>query len=178
MRTTLIIAFCLFVTLSSDAYSQDAPPQFEHIKGLEPFIGVWEGKFDPPGSAPIGTVRVTCKWMSNKSYFQMEGVYVPDGAEEIQLNVANVFIGYSGKTKAVHSWHLDLGTQAEAPAKITENKVTMEVAERYGLDGNRSTRTTVYELRTPKELVARHTKITKDGESKPDEEPLVLKRVK
>lgn len=175
MRTTLIIF--LFAALSATSQAQDGPPQFEHIKGLKPFIGEWEGKYDPPGDVPMGTVRVRCKWMGSKGYCHFEGLFTPDGTD-IELNPVNIFIGYSGKTKAVHSWHLLLGSNANAPVKITKNKVRFEVRDRHSTDGTPETRTVTYELRSPNELVGRNTDITRGGEAKPDDEPLVLKRLK
>lgn len=175
MRTTLIL---LLLSVCNIGFSQDAPPQHEHIKSLTPFIGVWEGKYDPPGEPPIGTVRITCEWMGNKSYLHMKGVYIPDAAPEVKLNVSNVFIGYNGKTKAIHAWHLDLGSQSEAAVKIMESKVVMQTVDRYGTDGRRSKRTSTFGLKSKDEMIISHTNITSNGEPKPDEPPLMVKRVK
>ena len=89
-----------------------------------------------------------------------------------------IFFSLSGKTKAVHSWHLDLGSHAEAPVKITENRVVIQINERHNLSGGRETPTSVFELRAPNEMVGTNTNIVRDGQARPDEEPLVLKRIK
>ena len=176
MRTRIIL-FLSAILFTANLRAQDAPPQFEHIQDLEPFIGEWEGKYDPPGDVPLGTVRVRCQWMGSKGYCHFEGLFTPDGTG-IELNPVNIFIGYSGKTKKVHSWHLELGSHANAPVKITKNKVQFDVRDRYSTDGVRETRVVTYELRSPDELVGRNTHIIRGGEAKPDHEPLVLKRVK
>lgn len=167
------------IPLTPRAVAQTAP-QYEHLKGLDPFIGVWEGKYDPPGEPPMGTVRVECKWIGSKSYFQFEATYSPDGVEvegqKIVLKPNNIFIGYSGKTKSPYSWHLAMGSHMDGPAEIQKNKIVMNKLERYGDSGSKGSRSLTFELRGD-ELVGGSTNIIRNGEKQPDEEPLVLKRV-
>ena len=101
----------------------------------------------------------------------------PDGSEVV-LNPMNVFIGYNGKTQAPHAWQMKIGAQAGTPATISKNKVVMKGGEEFDVAGTRQSRTVVYELRTPDEFVATNTNITRDGRRQPDEEPVVMKRIK
>ena len=179
MQNAVYVFILLFTTSIASAQTASL---YEQLKGLEPFVGVWEGKYDPPGEPPVGTIRVECKWIGSKSYFQFEATYSPDGFEvdgdKVELKPNSVFIGYSGKTKSPYSWHLAMGSQMEGPVEILKNKLVMEKLERYGASGSRGTRSVTFELRGDDELVGKATNIIRNGEEQPDEEPLVMKKVK
>lgn len=69
-------------------------------------------------------------------------------------------------------------SQASTNATITKNKLVMEGGEGFTIQGNPHSRTTTYELRSADEMVVTSTNIKHDGRDLPDEDVLVLKRVK
>lgn len=174
---TFILTAILLTMASGNASAQISGWPVETLQQLEGFVGKWEGQYDPLGSVPAWTVHVDCHWMGNKTYLCYEVTFRPDGSE-FTLNPMNVIVGYSGKTKAAHAWQFRIGSQASTPATISKNRVVMKDGEDFDIAGKQQNRTVVYELRSPDEFVATNSNITKDGEPQPDEEPVVMKRVK
>lgn len=150
------------------------PPAYEHLKQLEPFVGKWLGKFDPPGNAPLGTITVTTTWVGNKSYLHSEVVYTPDGTDAV-LNQSNTMIGYNWKTNSIHAWEFGWVTQTSMPVVVDENKMTMEGGEVFSRNKDRSPKTTTVELTDPNTIVTT-SHIIKDGQREVYEH-LTLKRV-
>lgn len=172
---TVVSLFTLTTAVSQA--QQRHVPQYEHLKGLEPFIGQWEGKFDPPGDVPIGTVHLSGTWLGSKSYVYFKVTFVPDNTD-IVINATNVFVGFSGATQATHAWHLGIMSQANTDATITKDKLVMEGGQGLTIQGKPQSRTTTYQLRPADEMVVTNTNIRLDGKDLPDEDVLVLKRVK
>ena len=166
----------LLVVSGFQALAQEKPPQYEHLKPIEGFVGTWEGAFDPPGNVPPGIVRVNCKWMGNRTYLYVEGLFTPNGTD-IVFNPVNIFVGFNGKTQATHAWQMKMSSQASTPATITDNKLVMKNGEDIDFAGKPLARTVIYELRSPDELVITSTDITKDGKALPDEPVIVMKRI-
>ncbi|WP_146401973.1 hypothetical protein [Planctomycetes bacterium CA13] len=150
--STLLFSAQLIVSTSFAQEEGQEPPAYEHLKQLEPFVGKWQGKFDPPGNAPLGTITVTTAWVGNKSYLYSEVLYTPDGMDAV-LNQGNTMIGYNWKTKSVHAWEFGWVTQTSMPVVVTENKMMMEGGEVFSRNENRTPKTTTVELTDPNTIV-------------------------
>jgi len=105
----------VIVSAADSLLAQAPPSQFEHVKGLEPFMGTWEGKYQPP-IGPKGTLRVTCQWTANRSYARLTWTFTPEGATTA-FDPFSIHVGYSGKTKANHFWVMTWDTQASGAAQ-------------------------------------------------------------
>ena len=108
----MLAILCAF-TVSSIAVAQEAPPsQYEHVKGLEPFIGFWAG--DAPDGEE-GGIAVMCRWAANKSYGQFN-VWTRGGDERMHLGMINV--GWDHAEKKLAMWAFFPDTQAKAYPSI------------------------------------------------------------
>ena len=124
--TSLKVFVCICVALAtSSIFAQQnplpLPSQFEHLKGLEPLMGVWEGEYQPPG-APKGTLRGTCIWENNRSYAVINWTFAA-AESPISVHPFSVRIGFNGKAKAPHFWVTTWDGQAEGPAVIGSVRV-------------------------------------------------------
>lgn len=172
--STLLCSAQLIVNTGFAQEKGQEPPAYEHLKQLEPFIGKWQGKFDPPGETPLGTITVTTSWVGNKSYLHSEVLYTPDGTSAV-LNQGNTMIGYNWKTKSVHAWEFGWVTQTSMPVVVTENKMMMEGGEVFSRIENRKPKTTTVELTDPNTIVTTSHRL-ENGQRVVDEH-LTLKRI-
>ena len=93
----LFLATSLVAMLASASVGQELPSQNEHIKGLEPFIGFWEGEAPNTG----GTLNVWGRWASNNSFAQFQ--FFLRGGDE-RTHIGTVIVGYSGENQQVKMW--------------------------------------------------------------------------
>ena len=81
------------------ALAQEAPPsQFEHIQGLDPFAGFWEGKSPEEGG---GTIYLSCRYAANRSYLQMQLSMEVEGERE---SMGTMLIGKNHANDQVSIW--------------------------------------------------------------------------
>lgn len=113
----------LIALVAGAAVAQEGPPsQYEHVKGLEPFIGFWQGDFQPPGG-PEGTVTGFCRWTSNRSYAQFQWSFQPEGGE--RMHVGTVLIGWDGGVKGLKSWTFFPEGQSQGEASLEDGVLTV-----------------------------------------------------
>lgn len=174
---TMMFASLLTMTMTHTGLAEDGtnpPPAYQHLKQLEPFVGKWQGKFDPPGGAPLGTVTVTSRWVGNKSYLLTEVLYTPDGTKAV-LNQQTALIGFNWKTKSMHTWEFGWVKQTSIPVVATDNKLTFEGGEVFSKSETPTSKVTTIELTDANTMVTT-SHLLKDGERELHEH-LVLKRV-
>jgi hypothetical protein len=173
---TMACVFLLTMIITNTSHAEDEnnpPPAYQHLKQLEPFVGKWQGKFDPPGNAPMGTVTVTNRWVGNKSYLLTEVLYTPDGTDVV-LNQQTALIGYNWKTKSMHTWEFGWLMQSSAPVLATDMKLTIEGGEISARGADRALKTTTIELADPNTMITT-SHLLKNGERELYEH-LTLKR--
>jgi hypothetical protein len=79
--------------------AQEAPlSQFEHIKGLEPFVGFWQS--DTPEEEG-GPATLVCRLIANRSYLQMQLSMQVEGERE---TIATMLIGKDHAKDQVAFW--------------------------------------------------------------------------
>ena len=90
------------------------PPrsQYEHVKGLEPFMGFWAGEA-PEGED--GGLAIMCRWAANKSYGQFN-IWMRDEDERTHLGMINV--GWDGAEQKLAMWAFFPDVQATANPSI------------------------------------------------------------
>jgi len=146
--TTVACVLLLTITTANTSHAKDennAPPAYQHLKQLEPFVGKWQGKFDPPGNVPMGTLTITNRWVGNKSYLLSEVLFTPDGTQVV-LNQQTTLFGYNWKTKSMHTWEFGWVMQSSIPVVATDNKLTIEGGETFSKSADRPPKTTTIEL--------------------------------
>lgn len=149
-RAFITMACVLLLTMTNinTSHAEDKnnpPPAYEHLKQLEPFAGKWQGKFDPPGDVPMGTLTITSRWVGNKSYLLTEVLFTPDGTKAV-LNQKTTLIGYNWKTKSMHTWEFGWVMQSSIPVEATDNKLIIEGGEIFSRSADRTPKTTTIEL--------------------------------
>ena len=97
VRSLSVFAVLLVAVFNSVGSAQDLPSQQEHIKGLEPFMGFWEGEL-PNTDA---TLNVWGRWASNNSFAQFQ---FSVRGEDDRTHIGTVIVGYSGETQKVNMW--------------------------------------------------------------------------
>jgi hypothetical protein len=99
MRSCTVFSLSVVVvaTLAGIGKAQELPSQQQHIQGLEPFMGFWEGEL-PDTEA---TVNVWGRWTSNNSFGQFQ--FSIRGENE-RTHVGTVIVGYSGENQKVKMW--------------------------------------------------------------------------
>lgn len=175
--TTIVCALSLTMITMSAGLAEDGnnpPPAYQHLKHLEPYVGKWQGKFDPPGAAPLGTVTFTCRWGGNKSYLLTEVFYTPEGTQVV-LNQKTAIIGFNWKTKSLHTWEFGWVKQSSIPVVAADNKLTFEGGEVFSRSGTDTSKVTTIELTDANTMVTKSHQLI-DGERVPHED-LTLKRV-
>ena len=101
----------------TEAMAQEAPPsQFEAIKGLEPFAGFWEGEAPEEGG---GTVFVVCRFIGNRSYFQLQVSTEVEGDRQV---LGTLLIGKNHENGQASMWGFWPNQQLQADnVQISEN---------------------------------------------------------
>lgn len=91
------------------AGAQEPPPsQYEHVKGLEPFIGFWASDSD---EGQDGGIAMFCRWAANKSYGQFN-IWLRNEGERTHLG--NISVGWDGAEKKLALWSFFPAGQAKA----------------------------------------------------------------
>jgi hypothetical protein len=120
---TLCVAIAA-VACSGIAVSQDQgpPSQYEHVKGMADFIGFWAGDFQPP-NGPEGTLRVSCRWTSNRSYASF-GIMMQSGDERTHIGTTQV--GWNGADKQLNAWGFWPDQQTHGKASVESGKLQIK----------------------------------------------------
>jgi hypothetical protein len=167
----LFLAFAWKPTLAQ----QPAPPlpsQFDHIQGLTPFIGAWEGEYQAP-NGPKGKLKGVCSWENNRSYANFIWTFTAKGSP-VSVHPFSIRIGFNGTTQAPHFWVTSWEGQAEGPALIESDGVTL-AGNGVQADGSKASRKVVYKL-DGDSMTVTQTDFVVDGKQMPDE-TMVLHRI-
>ena len=112
------IAAVVVVSLPNLATAQEGPPsQYEHVKGLEPFMGFWRGTMQPPDGSEM-QLTIYCRWAANKSYAKFE-IMVRNEDEDERNHISTIIVGRSAKVDGLHMW-------AFWPDYVSTGKATVE----------------------------------------------------
>jgi hypothetical protein len=118
---SICIAVAAVANLPSLAVAQEEPPsQYEHVKGLEPFIGFWSGTMQPPDEAEQ-QLMVFCRWVANKSYAKFE---IMSRNEDERMHMATIIVGRSAKEDGLRMWGFWPDRLATGKATVEENRLS------------------------------------------------------
>jgi len=154
LRAIQAITILLTSVVHQTAVAQQGPPAAKHLKPIGSFVGVWETRFDPPGAAPEGDLKIQFHWMGNKSYLQSTVIFHPDGApDNVRMNPEFMVIGYSQKDSANKAWHFKYEVQGRSDAIIETNRLV--VRQQEGTEGESGFRrqSKTYELTNSNTMV-------------------------
>lgn len=126
--------------LTNSAYGQEAPPsQYEHIKGMEQFVGQWEGLTQPDEGESL-PLFMDCKLSGNKSYahlsFDIE-------TEEGVANFGSILIGWDAPNKQQTMWAFWPEVQLKGNATIKGNTLAYSASGTLA-DGTKRTAEVVF----------------------------------
>lgn len=171
---TLTCLFQLAVTVSG----QQPPPAYEHLQPMEPFIGSWAGAFDPPGEMPAGTLKVTFRWIGDKSYVHQE---VRFRSEQFPagkwMNPENIIIGYDTDEQSARSWHFMYANQGRMTATIAPDRLVLH--QQRGVKGSDETESQTKTMELVERDTLRIVETSRSGDDleKASERTVILKRV-
>ena len=69
LTTLTVLAFGLISAANQILAQQPPSSQFEHIQGLEPFVGIWRTTETQVGEVPM---ILSCRLTTNRSYLQLD----------------------------------------------------------------------------------------------------------
>ncbi len=92
-----LVAF--LVVASTTTGQATASSNHQHLKALEPLIGVWVGEFETSAGAKVREQR-SFEWILNKNFVQVRRVYELDGKSVTMLRI----IGWNGESKHIEHW--------------------------------------------------------------------------
>lgn len=149
-----LAALTLIANFVVVAVSQDAPPNYQHLKPIESMVGVWKARFDPPGNVPEGDLEVQFQWMGNKSYLQSVVYFKPDGVpDDRRMSPEFTIIGFDAQKGTTRAWHFKYSTQGQTTANITANRLIIHQQEGKPGDPGYRQQTKSYELEDSTTLV-------------------------
>ncbi len=138
-RQRMVAAFVVFL-LPQLLVAQEPPrSQYEHVKGLEPFIGFWASDAN---DSQEGRLAVSCRWTGNKSYAQFN-VWVRNDDERTNLGTIN--IGWDGAAKKLAMWAFFPDGQASAFPSI-EGGTLKWSSEGTSADGEKTSADVTFEV--------------------------------
>lgn len=120
MRQTLMAGVLVgAVCLASGAAGQAPPPSnYEHLKGLEYFIGEWDLKTASP-DAESGEAQLKCEWTLNKNFLMWAASGKAEGKDVVFFRGMT---GWDAPTMSIKGWYFwAFAIQSEAVMSKTEN---------------------------------------------------------
>ena len=155
-------------SLHESAYQP--PSNAGHLEGLGWLIGDWIGE-DQKGESG----KASYSWTPNGNFIICDFDTTLNGATAVG---GTQYIGWDAADKQVRSWTFySKGGFAEAVWTPGENTWTSQVTARTAA-GQKVTGTIVYTKVDADHITSQITKLTVDGKSIPDTQPLKFKRVK
>jgi hypothetical protein len=104
----------LLAGIGSHGMAQDS--NHEHIQALKPFVGQWTDKLTEDGTE----LNLSCQWAANRSYLRFSWTAKAEGGKKA-THMADLYVGYNGKTGDLHHWTLRHDLQSDGPAAIEGN---------------------------------------------------------
>ena len=161
LSTASILAIGLFV-VGHRSSAQEAPPsQFEHISGLEPFVGFWQS--DTP-EEDGGPARLVCRLISNRSYLQMQLSMQVDSERE---TIATMLIGKDHAKDQVAFWGFWADQQTKGD-NVEVGEGTAKWSEAGEMPGGGKSSAKVAMKVSGDELTVDVTDVKKAGEDQPE----------
>ena len=155
-----LCSMLLAVMLASVTLAQELPSQQEHIKGLEPFMGFWQGELTDVGV----TLNVSGRWASNGSYAQFQ--FSVRGEEE-RTHVGTVIVGYSGEEQKVKMWGFWPDSAIEGTVTDVKDGTLAYQSTGVNADGTKATADATWKAEGD-EVTIHITNRQSDGQQQPD----------
>jgi uncharacterized protein (TIGR02246 family) len=146
------------------------PSNAEHLEGLEWLIGEWTGEAEKGESA-----TASYDWAENQNFLVSSFATTVDGVPVVG---GTQWIGWDAVEKQVRSWSFySRGGFGEAVWTKEGNNWALKTTAKTA-DGKKASATNLVTKTDDDHMTWRITKLTVDGESKPDPKPVKMKRVK
>jgi hypothetical protein len=146
------------------------PSHVEHLEHLRWLIGAWTGETEKGESR-----AATYDWAANQNFIVCSFTTTQDG---VAIVGGTQFIGWDAVDKQVRSWSFfSQGGFSEATWTNEGNKWLSLTTARTA-DGKKVSATIIVTKTDDDHMTWQMTKLTVDGESLPDHEPVKMKRVK
>lgn len=140
---------------------------YEHLKGLEPFVGEWITEMDGT------TIAIDCQWTANQNYLGRKYRVSTDG--EVDSSGLQI-IGWDAKNKQIRSWLFDSdggfvkGEWLERDGKwVIQSVATLS-------DGASGSSTSVMRLVDPDTFTWQKSNRVVDGDLLPNTDEVVVRR--
>lgn len=175
MRTSLAVMVCLLVAaLATTAVAQEPPSQYERLEQLEPYVGFWQGDFQPSDGA-AGTLFANARWTSNRSYVQIQWSFQADDAERTRrVPMVTVVLGWDGKHEQIRCWTFHPAGALVGPVSVTDDGMVINEAGTT-FEGEPMSNKATYKIEGD-QLKVTITDSKIGGESKPDMSLTLTKR--
>lgn len=128
------LVFGLLSVANRISAQEEAPSQFEHIKGLEPFVGFWTAEA-PEGEG--GPMTLICRLTSNRSYLRMEASVPGEDGGRRQV-VGTMLIGQDHAKDQVSIWSFWPDDQGQGKVEVGDGTATWSTTSVHG-DGRKGT---------------------------------------
>jgi hypothetical protein len=131
--TALTVVTLGLISAPTLIFAQEPPPsQFEHIQGLEPFVGIWRAGKQGEGEVPM---ILSCRLTTNRSYLRLQVSTPTDNGPQ---TMGTMLIGRDFAKNQVSVWGFWGDNQAHGKVKVGEGTASWrETGVRN--DGTKST---------------------------------------
>jgi hypothetical protein len=120
-RFAICITTAAVASLPTLVMAQEGPPsQYEHVKGLESFIGSWRGMMQPPDEEERPLV-IGCRWAANKSYAKFE---IATSNEDKRMHMGTLIVGRKVEDDGLYMWGFWPDRLATGEATVEDNKLS------------------------------------------------------
>ena len=152
----------------SEAWSREAPSQYEHLEELDWMVGKWADQSDD------AAIETTCRWSKNRNFLTRYFTVTLDGNVEHE---GMQIIGYDAAAKRIQSWVFD-SDGGTGNGCWTRAGNTWTVAATYQLpNGSKGTATNVFSRTDSGDLTWKSINRCIDGEPLPDVPELTATRI-
>ena len=146
------------------------PSNADHLESLEWLIGEWTGEAEKGESA-----KTSYDWAENQNFIVSSFATTLD---DVPVVGGTQWIGWDALEKRVRSWSFySRGGFGEAVWTKDGDKWTLQTTARTA-DGKKVSASNIVTKTDDDHMTWQMTKLTVDGESKPDSKPVKMKRVK
>jgi hypothetical protein len=142
--------------------AEPMPSQYEHIKALEPFVGLWQTDL-PSTDGTGGTLTAVGRLASNKSYLQLQ---FTTRSEDERTHVGTIIIGRDFAGDQLVVWGFWPDQQAHGSVTIGENTVSWK-SDGTTVDGAKSSANVAMSV-SGDELTVKVTDSRRGDEEQPD----------
>ena len=130
--TLTVLAFGLMSAATQISAQQPPPSQFEHIQGVEPFVGIWRTTETQVGEVPM---ILSCRLTTNRSYLQLQASTPTDDGPQ---TIGTVLIGRDFAKDQVSAWCFLGDNQSHGKVQVGEGTASW-TATGVRNDGAKST---------------------------------------